>query len=260
MPGVPSTAYVTLETVTNLIRAIANDMIYSQAGEILTDSANFMFPLLNDSLEWFQNEVNNHGVTTFEKETFLTGITPAAFIPANDPGQQINISDSGYFDGTTNHALPQVPVDLLEPLRLWERQNGSTENWVPMRYTADGLSSQTPTSRFGSWEWRQDGLYMPGATQSNDIRIRYTGSHAVLATPLDTLYFRGATGAIAYKTVSTYLASKNAERSTAAMAEAKIRLAQITSRSSRSKQRQNISRRSYGSSSYTNRFRPPVNP
>lgn len=259
MPVVGSSAYVSLETVTNLIRAISNDMIYSQAGEILTDSANFLFPLLNDSLEWFQNEVNNHGVTTFEKETFLTGITPAAFVPANDPGQQVNISDTGYFDGTNNHALPQVPIDLLEPLRLWERQTGSTENWVPMSYRADGISSQTPTSRFGSWEWRQDGIYMPGSTQENDIRIRYTGSHAVLVTPLDTLYFRGATGAMAYKTVSTYLASKNPDQSATAMKEAMLRLSQITSRSSRSKQRQNVSRRSYGSSSNRSRFRPPVN-
>lgn len=50
MPIIPSSAYVSVESVTLLIRAIANDMIYSQAGEILVDSANFMFPLLNDSL------------------------------------------------------------------------------------------------------------------------------------------------------------------------------------------------------------------
>src|SRR5579872_6965043 len=118
MPVIPSSAYVSVESVTNLIRAISNDMIYSQAGEILTDTANFMFPLLNDSLEWFQNEVNNHGVTSFEKETFLTGVTAAAFTPANDPGQQVSISDTGYFDGTLDHVSPQLPIDLLEPMRL----------------------------------------------------------------------------------------------------------------------------------------------
>lgn len=260
MPVIPSSAYVSLESVTNLIRAIVNDMIYSQAGEILTDNANVMFPLLNDSLEWMQNECNNHGVTTFEKETFLTGITPAAFVPANDPGQQVNISDTGYFDGTLDHVSPQVPTDLLVPLRLWERQTGNTESWVPMSFRPDGLGSQSPTSRFGQWEWRQDSIYMPGSIQENDIRIRYTGSHAVLVTPMDTLYFRGATGAMAYKTVATYLSSKSPEQATAAMAEAKVRLSQITLRSSRMKQRQRNSRRSYGSSRGYNTFRPPVNP
>ena len=257
MPVVGSSAYVSLESVTNLIRAICNDMIYSQAGEIITDTSNYMFPLLNDSLEWFQNEVNNHGVTTFEKETFLTGVTPAAFVPANDPGQQVNISDTGYFDGTLNHLSPQLPVDLLEPTRLWERQTGTTEAWIPVSNRPDGLPSQTPTSRFAMWEWRQDAINLPGAVQSNDLRLRYVGSHAVLVTPMDTLYFRGATGAMAYKTVATYLASKNPEAATEAMKEATLRLSQITTRSTRMKQRQSNSRRSYGSYRSTNRFVPP---
>lgn len=259
MPVIPSSAYVSVESITNLIRAISNDMIYTQAGEILTDSANFMFPLLNDSLEWFQNEVNNHGVTTFEKETFLTGITPAAFVPANDPGQQVNVSDTGYFDGTLSHISPQLPVDLLQPLKMWERQSLTAESWVPMGMRLDGLSSQTPSSRFGQWEWRQDALNMPGAVQTNDLRLRYMSSHAVLVTPMDTLYFRGAVGAIAYKTVSTYLASKNTEQAAAAQSEAKIRLGQITLRSSRMKQRANVSRQSYGSSRSSSTFRPPHN-
>jgi hypothetical protein len=259
MPVLGSSAYVSLESVTNLLRAIANDMIYSQAGEILTDQANFLFPLLNDSLEWFQNEVNNHGVTTFEKETFLTGITPAAFVPARDPGQQVNISDTGYFDGTLNHPLPQLPVDLLEPMRLWERQTGSVESWVPMRNVPDGLPSQSPISRFSMWEWRQDAINMPGATQSNDIRLRYVGTHAILATPLDTLYFRGAVGAMAYKTVSVYLSSKNPEAAQAAASEAALRVSQIATRNARGKQHQSNSRRSYGSARTMNRFQPPHN-
>jgi hypothetical protein len=260
MPVIPSSAYVSLESVLNLIRAVSNDQIYSQAGEIFTDTNNSAFSLMNDSLEWFQNEVNNHGVKTFEKETFLTGITPAAFVPANDPGQQVSISDTGYFDGTLSHVSPQIPIDLLEPLRLYERQTGQTEGWVPMRNMSDGLPSQTPYRRFGMWEWRQDGLYMPGSIQTNDIRLRYIGSHAVLVTPNDTLYFRGAVGAISYKTVAAYLISKNPDQAKLAMEEAVLRLGQITLRSSRAQQRQVISRKSYGGSRSIFRFRPPSNP
>lgn len=260
MPVLVTSAYVTVESATNLIRAIINDMLLSTAGEIFTDNANFAFPLLNDSLEWFQNEVNNHGITTFEKETFLTGITPAVFNPANDPGQQVNISDTGYFDGTNNNATPQVPVDLLVPLRLWERQTGSSDNWSPMAQRPDGLPSQTPSDRFSIWEWRQDGLYMPGATQTNDLRLRYTGSHALLATVNDTLLFRGAVGPIAYKTAAVFLSSKNPDAAKAAAAEAIMRVSQLSTRSARMKQREVNSRRSYGSPRSINRFRPPVNP
>lgn len=267
MPVIPSSAYVSLETVTNLVRSISNDTIYSLAGEILTDTANFMFSLLNDSLEWFQNEVNNHGIETFVKETYLLGITPAAFvnldsgIPApNDPGQQVNISDLGYFDGALSHVSPQLPTDLLVPLVLWERQFGSTENWVVMVQRQGGLPSTVPGSRFRIWEWRQDGLYMPGATQENDIRLRYTGSHATFVTPNDALYFRGATGAIAYKTVATYMGSKNPQAATQAMSEAMSRVIQLCSRSARMKQREYIDRRNYGNPRGGRVFVPPHNP
>jgi hypothetical protein len=259
VPVIPSSAYVSLESVLNLIRAIVNDQIYSSAGEILTDSFNSAFFLLNDALEWFTNECNNHGIATFEKETFLTSVTPSAFVPPLDPGQQVNISDSGYFDGTVNHVSPQLPPDLLEPTRLWERQTGTTNGWVPMGRLLDGLSSRSPSNRFSVWEWRQDGIYLPGSTQTNDLRLRYTGSHAVLVTPADTLYFRGAIGAMAYKVVSVYLSSKNTDAATAAAGEAKIRLGQITTRAARSKQRVGTSRRSYGSARTFNRFQPPHN-
>lgn len=256
MPILGSSAYVSFETVTNLIRALANDMIYSQAGEILTDNANFMAPLLNDALEWFQNEVNNHGVDTFTKETWLTGIGP---ITVNDPGVQVNISDTGYFDGTNNNPLPQVPNDLLEPILLWERQTGSTEDWIPMQQIPDGLPSVQQSSRFGIWEWREDGIYMLGATQENDIRLRYKGTIAQFVTPQDTLYFRGACGPIAFKMVSNFLISKNPEQAQIAAQEADKRLSQIATRNARTKQREAVTRISYGSPRGRSRFTPPRN-
>src|ERR1700676_1096957 len=144
MPVLQSSAYVSVESVTTLIRAIANDMIFSQAGEILTDNANFMLPLLNDALEWFTNECNNHGIGTFTKETVITPLTVTE-VPT-DPGVQVNISDSGYWDGVLLNTNPQqfVPPDLLVPLFLWERQTGSTENWIEMVEHPDGLPSVLP--------------------------------------------------------------------------------------------------------------------
>lgn len=256
MPIVPNSAYVTLESVSLLIRAIINDMIYSQAGEILTDSANVLFPLMNDSLEWFQNEVNNFGVDTFTKETYLLDVTAIEVV---DPGIQVNISDSGYFDGTQNFNTPQVPVDLYNPIFMWERQSGSTENWVGMREVPDGLPSVTQSQRLAMWEWRQDGLYMPGAVQSNDLRLRYKGTHATFVTIGDTLFFRGGVGPIAWKTVSTYLASRNPQAAKDAGAEAMMRVGQIGTRTARQKQRQTITRQSYGMSRQGTPFIPPRN-
>jgi hypothetical protein len=256
MPGLGSTAYLTIETVMNLIRAVTNDMIFSQAGEIFTDSANPVFSLVNDSLDWFQNEVNNHGVDTFTKETFLTGVSSAG---TTDPGIQTFIDDTGYFDGVGSHAIPQLPTDLLDPLFIWERQTGSTEEWVEMNQKLDGLRATVHGLRIRFWEWRQDAIQMPGASQSNDLRLRYTGTHARLATVNDTLYFRGATGPVAYKSVATWLMTKNPEGSKLAMAEALSRLSQIATRNSRMKQRDTITRQSYGQPVNTRRFIPPHN-
>lgn len=240
-----------------LIRAIVNDMVFSQAGEILTDTANVEYPLLNDSLEWFQNEVNNHGINTFTKETVLTPVTAMA---VTDPGIQVNISDTGYFNGAGNSAQPQLPTDLLVPEFLWERKTTSTDEWAPMRERLGGLPSIPQGPVLCYWEWRQDGIYMLGATQSNDIKLRYKGSHAPFATMQDALLFRGGTGPIAYKMVSTYLISKNPDAAKLAQEEANMRVSQLATRNARMKQNAPVTRRSYGSQAGGNcNFRPPHN-
>lgn len=261
MPVVPSSAYVTLETVTLLIRAIANDMIYSQAGEILTDNANFMLPLLNDALEWMTNELNNHGVESFVQEVILTPLTPTPSPNSVDPATQTNVSDYGYFDGVAIHLGPQqqLPTNLLDPQSLWERQTGSTESWIQMTECLGGLPAIVPGDRFKMWEWRQDAIYMPGVIQSNDIRLRMVTSLPQFVSTSDTVYFRGATGTLAYKMVSVYLSSKNPQAAQAAGSEATVRLSQLSTRSSRMKQTTTIGRRSYGSSGGGRRFYPPRN-
>jgi hypothetical protein len=220
----------------------------------------FSYLCLTTVFEWFTNECNNHGISTFTKETLITPLTPTQ-LPV-DPGAQVYFSDSGYFDGVALNTLPQqfIPPDLLVPLFLWERQTGSTEDWVEMVERPDGLPSALPSLRLRIWEWRQDGIHMPGATQSNDVRLRYTGSLAQFVSVNDTLYFRGATGAIAYYMVSSYLMSKNPQAATQAESRANERLNQIATRSARMKQREPITRRSYGNPSGGNSFVPPRNP
>ena len=261
MPVAPNSAYVSLETVMNLIRAVANDMIYSSAGEILTDQANITLPLLNDALEWFQNEMNNHGVDSFTKQTILTPLTPVTGPNSTDPATQVWIDDTGYFDSVEYHIAPQLqlPPDLLVPLNLWERQTGSQEDFLLMVETPDGLPSVVPNDRFGVWQWLTDRLLMPGAVQSNDLRLRYTGSLAMFVSTEDILYFRGATGSLAYKMVSTYMTSKNPEASQNAMAEAEKRMNQLVTRSARMQQRMPVIRQSYGNTRGNRSFFPPRN-
>lgn len=241
----------------NLVRVIINDVINGPQGEILTNTSPFTLPLLNDVMEWFEREVNNFGVDTFTRETRLVNILPVTTV---DPGIQVVITDTGYNNGSGNYATPQIPPDLLEPLFMWERKTGSTDTFVPMAEVPDGLPSVTQGDRLAMWDWREDGIWMPGATQENDIRLRYKGAHPTFATVDDVLEFRAATGPIAYKLASSYLASRSPAASEAANAEAEKRIAQIGTQNSRTKQRESNSRMSYGGQgSGGSGFYPPTN-
>ena len=250
MPVVQTTAYGTVEGALNLARALVNDMIVSTAGEILTDTAPFTFPLLNDAADYVQKELMNHGMNTFVKETLLASVLPIAVSPP-DPGSQVNISDSGYFDGVSNHAAPVVPFDLIVPQFLWERQTGTQENWLPMQQVLDGLPSQVQTARIGIWEWRTDAIYMPGATQSEDIRLRYESETLSFQTTSDVILIRGINPAFANRLAYKFLLSRGSPIAATFKEEADECITQLATAYSREKQRVPAVRRRYGNPSVT---------
>lgn len=245
MPVLPTTAYGTVEGIFNEARAIVNDMMFSQSGEILTDTSPFTFPMLNRAATYFENVLINHGMKTFVKETVLSPVLPIA---VNDPGVQVNISDTGYFDGSINHAQPQLPTDLQTPLFLWERQTGSTEEWFQMRQVLDGLPSWVQTLRLAIWEWRQDAIYMPGATQSEDLRLRYTAEVVQFATPNDTVLIRGSQSALASYLAAVFAESRGGVMATNAKATGDDFTLQIARRNTRAQQRVTTTRQPYGGS------------
>lgn len=73
---------------------------------------------------------------------------------------------------------PVLPSTMTEPLEIWERQTGSINRWAPMAQAADSISSATQTGRFRIWDWESDILYLPGATRSNDLKLKH-----LVATP-----------------------------------------------------------------------------
>lgn len=245
MPVVPSTAYGTVEGALNLARALVNDMIVSSSGEILTDTAPFTFPLLNDAADYVQKELMNRGMNTFVKETILASVLPIAVSPA-DPGAQVNISDSGYFDGVANHASPVVPFDLIVPQFLWERQTGTQELWVPMQQVLDGLPAVVQNARLGIWEWREDAIFMPGATQSEDVRLRYESETLSFQTTTDVILIRGINSAFANRLAYKFLLSRGSPIAATFSAEADKCILQLATAYSRQKQRVPAVRRRYG--------------
>src|SRR6266849_3524597 len=85
-----------------------------------------------------------------------------------DTSLQLSITDAS--------APPnQLPTDLLVPLKLWERPNGSTQGFVEMVDLTrhGGLPSRAQDLTLSVWEWRADGLYFLAATQDTQLRLRY---------------------------------------------------------------------------------------
>lgn len=250
MPVVQSTAYCSVEQVFTLARALVNDMLVDQSGEILTDSAPFMFPLLNSAAGYFERKLANNGVKTFTKETVLRVITPINFPPlgpgATDPGRQVNVNDQGYFDGNIQTYPPQLPPDMIAPLDLWERASGSSSPWQLMKEYPDGLPSFTQGPSLCMWEWRTECIFMPGATTARELRLRYEGETARFLTVDDSIMVRGAEDALGNYLAALVTNARNPMAAASFSAAGDDFTNQIIISNVRARQRETVTRISYG--------------
>jgi hypothetical protein len=186
--------YATAEDVLNRARALINDARIA-GGEVLTDNVPASFQYLNSAYLRVQHELAAAGIETFEKEAILTNVPAVA---QQDASVQVSITFAGTNNDMTQSPSPALPADLLVPVRMWERQNGSGESFIPMVQPKDGLKSVLQTNRLLVWEWRADGIYTPGALQANDLRLRYEAELTELSGTGDTIGILGGKSAVAY--------------------------------------------------------------
>lgn len=159
MPVGPSSAYTNLAAINFLARAVLNDA----AGNTFTDQ--LLLPFAQMAYRRINKALGNIKSATYIKDN-VTLVVPA--VAAIDASVQVTITDAT--------APPnQLPTDLLVPLKLWERQNGTADDFQEMTDMTDegGLPSQPQGSQLIFWEWRIDGLCFIGATQDTQIRLRY---------------------------------------------------------------------------------------
>lgn len=245
LPPVVQPPYPTAEFVLNLVRTICLDAGISLSGDLLSDTANYTFTLLQSAYEYVQDEIANHGYETPKKEIILSNITavPAAVL---SPATQVYIDYANYFDGLNQKAAPVLPQDLLAPVRLWERPNGSLLRFSEMNLANDGLDSLPQYSFLRQWEWRDDKLYMIGATQALDIRLRYQAYFPALVGPNSIVKIFHGANAIAYTMAYNFSGPREGAVAQMFMTERDKSIAQIVTRIARKNQRRNIRPRPYG--------------
>ena len=178
MPVVGSSAYNTAGQITALIRALLND----SQGNLFTDSV--LLPYVNSAYRKVQRALANIQSSTFIVDN-VTVVVPA--VAGVDPSLQVAITDAT--------APPnQLPADLLTPAKLWERRNGSSDDFVEMVDVTNhgGLPSMPQGTSLRFWEWRGDGLYFIGATQDTQVRIRYQKAYPDLSDATSSMLIRNA--------------------------------------------------------------------
>jgi hypothetical protein len=184
MPVVGSSAYNTAGQITSLVRSLLNDA----AGNLFTDAV--LLPYANSAYRTAQRALANVGAGGFMTDNTQLVVSAVA---AADPSVQVSITDAT--------APPnQLPTDLLVPLKLWERPNGSAQEFAEMVDLTrhDGLPSRAQGITLSVWEWRGDGIYFLGATQDTQIRLRYVKAFPDLTDSTSPVLVRNAQEAMAF--------------------------------------------------------------
>jgi hypothetical protein len=188
MPVVGSSAYNTAGQITSLVRSLLND---SQSN-LFTDAV--LLPYANSAYRKVQRAIGNAGGGGFIQDDALL-VLPA--VTAVDTSLQVSLTDAT--------APPnQLPTDLLVPLKIWERRNGSSDDFLEMVDLSQhgGLPSRAQDTTLSVWEWRADGLYFLGATQDTQIRLRYLKAYPDLTDATSPVLVRNAQEALAYATAA----------------------------------------------------------
>src|SRR6202171_6461296 len=109
MPVVGSSAYNTAGQITSLVRSLLNDA----QGNLFTDAV--LLPYANSAYRKVQRSLGNAGGGGFIQDDVLL-VVPA--VSQTDTSLQVAITDAT--------ASPnQLPTDLLVPVMIWERAQGS---------------------------------------------------------------------------------------------------------------------------------------
>lgn len=174
VPDIPaqtgSTHYDVVSVALNVVRVRLNS-INKAAADLINVQSPWTQQYTNQAFRRLQEWLANRGSVRLTNEILIQGLT-ANINP--DPAIQCYIDWGGYFNGTTYDPTIVLPQDLIMPWKSWVRQNGTDSLFVPMAQILNGLPSwNSPNPWNFCWEWRNDKMYLLGATTPTDLRIRY---------------------------------------------------------------------------------------
>jgi hypothetical protein len=134
--------------------------VMDRSASLLNDTAKTLFtyssqlPYLSTALDELLEtlEQNNIGITNYTK----TGIVVTA--------------------GVTVLTTSELPANLIEIQRIWERTNGTSEEFVPVTRQDFLPPLQVQTTSLVYWSWQNQEVRLLGATSDRELRIDYVGN------------------------------------------------------------------------------------
>lgn len=215
MPIVGTNNYPSIETVTNLARSFVLDDMPGASdtvgeGQIFVDALSVsvtMQNFFNSALRELCRQLRIVDSPTFIRDNYILTGLPIVNGPQGsgtpDPAVQQYLSFTGFFDGSLIWPNFTLPADCYQVEVVWERITGSNNPFCQMTQPARALQSGNQGVSWGEWEWRNDQIWIRGALQPNDMRIRYQSN-------LQNIWQAGV------DVSQTYIAILNCEESLAA--------------------------------------------
>jgi hypothetical protein len=134
---------------------LASDVM-KEAAVLLTDPQQMywsdivLLPLLN--------KANNELALLFEREELPILLEEQSPVTKVDPGDKI---------------MDEIPTDMVEPIRMWERALGSQEKWAEVNQVINIDKNFTTSNRVAEWAWRRAQIFITPPTQSREVMLDY---------------------------------------------------------------------------------------
>lgn len=98
--------------------------------------------------------------------------------------------------------MDEVPTDMIEPIRMWERSPATGEKWNEVRQVINVDKNYMNGNRVSEWAWRHNKIYINPPTGPREVMLDYFRT----ILPLNT-----STSVVEVPKAKTWLAARTAQ-------------------------------------------------